>query len=174
MKAAEFDVCDPLIGSTPGLYGMCVAYCKATELEQELADTAHPERLAFIAERKQRVLGRYNGMRQDSDPTMPCVQKVACPCWTSAQTSASFWLSRSGKPQCGGADMPPVTQRGIAGGSAAENDAVRMVAYINTEVGNNFCSYSDQLTGESSVQYVSETDVRVCATQIEATCSTLP
>ncbi|MGI9330105.1 MAG: hypothetical protein ACR2QB_05260, partial [Gammaproteobacteria bacterium] len=28
------DVCDGLIGGTPGLYGLCVAYCEAQDLNE--------------------------------------------------------------------------------------------------------------------------------------------
>jgi hypothetical protein len=67
-----------------------------------------------------------------------------------------------------------VSQRVVAGGTPSEGDMVRMVAYSNSEISNNFCSYTDQLTGENTVQNVSESDVMVCATQIQATCSMLP
>lgn len=166
----EVDVCGSLIGATPGLYGMCVAYCKAPELDDAGLSA---DKLQAIAERKEQVLTRYHETMQDGDPEMPCVKQDACPCWTSTQTSVSFWLDRSGTPRCGGAEMPPVVQRGIAGGTAAENDMVRMVAYSNSEISNYFCSYTDQATGESSVQTVSDTDALVCATQIQATCSLL-
>jgi hypothetical protein len=150
---------------------MCLSYCKATELEEAGLSA---EKLEFIAAKKEKVLARYNETMQQGDPDMPCVKKDACPCWTGKQTSVSFWLSRSGSPQCGGAEVPPVSQRVVAGGTPSEGDMVRMVAYSNSEISNNFCSYTDQLTGENTVQNVSESDVMVCATQIQATCSMLP
>jgi hypothetical protein len=55
--AAEDSVCDELIGATPSLRGLCVAYCDAGGSEQ--------------------VLAAYERRRGPGDPPMPCT--VACP-----------------------------------------------------------------------------------------------
>jgi hypothetical protein len=58
-------------GITPGLYGLCVAYCEAQDLDT--FDKEPPNT---------KILGNYNKRKQASDPAMPCV-KVPCPCWSA-------------------------------------------------------------------------------------------
>ena len=77
-------VCDPLKGGTPGLYGLCVAYCEA----QDLGDPAKAEgkESAF------HLLASYERKRGPGDPDMPCLSdptrevppapQADCPCWT--------------------------------------------------------------------------------------------
>jgi hypothetical protein len=67
-------VCDTLIGGTPGLYGLCVAYCEAQDLDQ--FDKNPPSR---------RLLENYRKKMRSGDSDMPCVQPPSsggCPCWT--------------------------------------------------------------------------------------------
>ncbi len=72
-------VCDTLIGATPGLYGLCVAYCEAHDADL-LSELDVPNR---------RILENYNQKKTESDPPMPCVQSdpdeppVICPCWSA-------------------------------------------------------------------------------------------
>jgi len=67
---ANEGVCDSLHGGTPGLYGLCVAYCEAQDLD---AETGNPP--------SANILEIYNKRRKATDPTMPCLQDP-CPCWT--------------------------------------------------------------------------------------------
>lgn len=167
----DLDVCGSLIGATPGLYGMCVSYCKAPELEEAALSA---EKLEFIAAKKQTVLERYHETMQDGDPEMPCVKKDACPCWSAQQTSTDFWLSRSRPPLCNIFSNPPEERGNLIAGSSAASDSVSMIAYVNPVQGNSFCVFSDQSDGTRTVQQVSDTDGMVCATQLQATCSLLP
>ena len=57
-------VCDELLGATPGLYGLCVAYCEAQDLD-EFGDAKIPN---------EKILAVYNKKRQAADPGMPCIQ----------------------------------------------------------------------------------------------------
>jgi hypothetical protein len=68
-------VCDVLMadGVTKGLYGLCVAYCEAQDLD--MIDKEPPST---------KILANYNKKKQASDPDMPCVH-TGCPCWTDAQ-----------------------------------------------------------------------------------------
>lgn len=68
---AEETVCDQLIGGTPGLYGLCVAYCEA----QDHSDALPGEPPAW------KILDVYNKRRKAGDPEMPCLQ-APCPCWS--------------------------------------------------------------------------------------------
>ena len=60
---ANEGVCNVLqaSGITPGLYGLCVAYCEAQDL-----DTFDKEPPST------KILANYNKRKQASDPTMPC------------------------------------------------------------------------------------------------------
>jgi hypothetical protein len=70
---ANEGVCDVLKGGTPGLYGLCVAYCEAQDLDSFDKDPPNTK-----------ILNNYRKKMQAGDPDMPCV-KVPCPCWTSAE-----------------------------------------------------------------------------------------
>lgn len=76
---ANEGVCNVLQGSdvTPGLYGLCVAYCEAQDLDSFEKEPANSK-----------ILDNYNRRKQAGDPAMPCV-KVPCPCW-SAEDMASI------------------------------------------------------------------------------------
>lgn len=75
---ANEGVCNALQapGVSPGLYGLCVAYCEAQDLDA--FDKAPPSN---------KILANYNKRKQASDPAMPCV-KVPCPCWTSDEMAS--------------------------------------------------------------------------------------
>ena len=68
--SATESVCDGLKGGTPGLHGLCVAYCDST-------DRDHP----FAAW----LLRIYNKRRAPLDPMMPCI----CPCFNEEQILAA-------------------------------------------------------------------------------------
>jgi len=70
---ANEGVCDILKGGTPGLYGLCVAYCEAQDLDSIEKDPPNT-----------RILANYKKKMQPGDPEMPCVQ-VPCPCWSAEE-----------------------------------------------------------------------------------------
>ena len=70
-------VCDILQGGTPGLYGLCVAYCEAQDLDM-LGEKEAPNN---------KILANYNRKMRDGDPAMPCI-KAPCPCWSEAELAA--------------------------------------------------------------------------------------
>lgn len=69
---ANEGICDDLVGATPGLYGLCVAFCEAQDLDE------------FNEEKpsSQRILTNYNKKKKAGDPDMPCVAIDTCPCWS--------------------------------------------------------------------------------------------
>ena len=80
---ANEGVCDELRYYTPGLYGLCVAFCEA----QDFADVSVPltevdlEALADGAP-SGKILENYNRRRTEADPPMPCIKvEEPCPCW---------------------------------------------------------------------------------------------
>lgn len=88
LTPAEEDVCEPLMEATPGLYGLCVAYCEAHDADL-FSPQGDPSELKMP---DQRILNNYNRKKKESDPPMPCVLDESgddpleeCPCWTAIQ-----------------------------------------------------------------------------------------
>ena len=83
LPPANEGVCDGLQSATPGLYGLCVAFCEA----QDHSDSSTPissEELDTLKDRAPsgRILKNYNKKKQDWDPDMPCIKvEEPCPCW---------------------------------------------------------------------------------------------
>jgi hypothetical protein len=85
---ANEGVCDVLIGSTPGLYGLCVAFCEAQDCEVTYDPST--DEVTFDPDCKPsnpKILENYNRRMQPDDPDMPCVNYVVseCPCWTEEE-----------------------------------------------------------------------------------------
>lgn len=73
--AAE-SVCDELKGGTPGLFGLCNAYCEARDCDDPLVDCGASG---------EEILASYDSKRRPGDPDMPClVEAVSCPCFGEA------------------------------------------------------------------------------------------
>jgi hypothetical protein len=83
LTPADENVCDPLRSATPGLYGLCFAYCEAHDAEL-ISPQGDPDELNTP---NQKILANYNRKKKELDPPMPCVveETEACPCWTSAE-----------------------------------------------------------------------------------------
>lgn len=78
-------ICDPLQptqGGTPGLFGLCVAYCEAQDCNPTEACQAENMGDAWGAHACgcSDILDNYNNKRQPGDPSMPCIMEV-CPCY---------------------------------------------------------------------------------------------
>ena len=85
---ANEGVCDVLIGSTPGLYGLCVAFCEAQDCEATY-DPATDE-VTFDPDCKPsnpKILENYNRRMKSEDIDMPCINFAVseCPCWTEEE-----------------------------------------------------------------------------------------
>lgn len=73
---ANEGVCDALHGGTPGLYGLCVAYCEAQDLDS--VDKQPPNT---------KILDNYRKKMRSGDPDMPCIQ-TPCPCWSAEELAS--------------------------------------------------------------------------------------
>lgn len=73
-------ICSPLFKESPGLFGLCHAYCEALDCDatQDAANGCL------------KVLENYNRiMNPETDPAMPCLAApVECPCFTEALVEA--------------------------------------------------------------------------------------
>ena len=65
---AEEGICDGLHDASPGLYGLCVAYCEAQD-----CDTIDLAISGQCGAPSQRVFDHYEKKRQPEDPPMPCL-----------------------------------------------------------------------------------------------------
>ena len=73
-------VCDVLAYHTPGLYGLCIAYCEAHD-----ADLISPNGdLENLNVPNRKILENYRKKMKTGDPDMPCVQ-TPCPCWSAEE-----------------------------------------------------------------------------------------
>ncbi len=81
LTPANEDICDDLMFVTPGLYGMCVAFCEAQDCDTDPALDGES-----CSAGSERVLERYRELMQPGDPDMPCVAPPpSCPCWTQEE-----------------------------------------------------------------------------------------
>lgn len=81
---ANEGICDELMtdGVTPGLYGLCIAYCEAQDCPDPSVGPDQPS--AQCSAPDPAVLEAYNRKKTDADPAMPCI----CPCWTAQEIGA--------------------------------------------------------------------------------------
>lgn len=87
---ANEGVCDVLHEATPGLYGLCVAFCEVQDHPNILAATTAQEIHALEdAAPSGRILANYNKKKKGNDPPMPCMNTTTvtdpCPCWAEAE-----------------------------------------------------------------------------------------
>jgi hypothetical protein len=85
---AEETVCDVLQadGTTKGLYGLCVAYCEATDSPENLYDDEGNTTGLLVPSEK--ILETYNKKAGVDDMQMPCAtyyEDSECPAWTNEQ-----------------------------------------------------------------------------------------
>ena len=79
--SAEASECDILTDATPGLFGLCTAYCDAQNCDQ-YAEGDEPRSCT-------RLLANYDRKKTGSDPDMPCNESaVSCPCWGMDELTA--------------------------------------------------------------------------------------
>lgn len=154
---ANEGVCDGLkTNATPGLYGLCVAYCEAQDLDS--FDKGPPN---------VKILENYNKKKQAGDPDMPCV-KVPCPCWSDAElasisadgAAAACLSANSNKLQI--IDNTPKTHFAEADTSLDNNNMGR-------------CRYIDLNVTPPTVRSfsISPTEAQACYDAVSAACTSL-
>lgn len=152
---ANEGVCDELMTATKGLYGLCVAYCEAQDLD-EIGDKETPNN---------KILANYKKKMQPGDPVMPCIQPV-CPCWT-------------------GEELSKLASDSINTNACTINETVARIApspgtYAYTAPGGPICRYNDRTTTPNISRRFSGVDVlppevaQSCYSQIVTACEGLP
>lgn len=150
---ANEGVCDTLkTGASPGLYGLCVAYCEAQDLDS--VDKEPPST---------KILDNYNRKKQAGDPDMPCL-KVPCPCWTDAE------LASISADNAAGACV-----RGTNTIQIIDNTPRLHLADANTTVGRERCRYIDANQASPVVRIftISAPEAQSCYTAVSSACTAL-
>ena len=146
---ANEGVCDVLQGGTPGLYGLCVAYCEAQDLDS--FDKEPPNT---------KILANYRKKMQAGDPDMPCV-KVPCPCWTADEMA-----SISG-------DSVAAACNATATSSQIIDIAPRThSALAETAVGRERCRYVDLNTAPTTIRSftITPAEAAACLNDVQTAC----
>jgi len=96
---ANEGVCDDLMFATPGLYGLCVAFCEAQDCEP---DFSLDDPFEQCTPSSPKVLKAYDRRKGEDDPEMPCVQQTGCPCWSPEELAALPFPGEieGGRPVC--------------------------------------------------------------------------
>lgn len=147
---ANEGVCDALHGGTPGLYGLCVAYCEAQDLDS--FDKNPPNA---------RILANYNKKKLAGDPDMPCIQ-VPCPCWSDAELAS---ISADG--------MAAACPRTDTKSQIIDNAARTKFAEADIKAGAERCRYIDLNTDPRTIRSFTITpeEAQSCYVQVEQVCS---
>jgi hypothetical protein len=131
---AEESVCDELDGASPGLYGLCVAYCEAQDCDFEAA------RSGQCNAPNPKLLGIYDKKRGTEDPPMPClVPEAECPCF-GAEDLAALSLDT-----CEGVDFGTVVNLILtdSSGQGGESGPDGAFAEMNLGDGSGRCMYHE-------------------------------
>lgn len=149
---ANEGVCDMLQGGTPGLYGLCVAYCEAQDLDT-LENKDPPNT---------KILDNYRKKMRTGDPDMPCL-KTPCPCWTSAQL-ANIGVTGD-TPVC--SSSTSISQIRVL--TAAANQLAR------ADTSRNTCIFNDSTTvPPTALSFsISAEEAQICRGEIQAACAAI-
>ena len=184
-------VCDELKapGVTPGLYGLCVAYCEAHDVDVLPAGSR--------GNSADRILANYTKKKKGSDPDMPCLEIPApasepepvpppppvvqvCPCWTPSEASAVDGVLTDGTPGMG---WPAPTTSASACSARPDNpylqeanSAVTEVSYIQVvDITTTFsslhqCKYRRIAPGQPIVDVLLSMEFRTLTAEQLAAC----
>ena len=151
---ANEGVCDVLQGGSPGLYGLCVAYCEAQDLDQ--FDKNPP---------RTKILQNYRKKMSAGDPDMPCLQ-VPCPCWTAEELAS---IHADGQAVCLPANDDKIQ---IVNTTV---DISRQFAEADKSVGRERCRYLDLNTDPRTIRFfnIEADEAASCHAQVINACSSL-
>ena len=149
---ANEGVCDVLQGGSPGLYGLCVAYCEAQDLD--MVESNDPP--------NSKILANYRKKMKAGDPDMPCLQ-TPCPCWTADQ------LANIGST----GDMPVCTISTTSSTIRVLTTNAFQQAVANSS--RNTCGFNDSTTVPATALNFSITpeEVQICRSQIDTACNAM-
>ncbi len=149
---ANEGVCDVLHGGTPGLYGLCVAYCEAQDLDHFDKDPPNTK-----------ILANYRKKMRAGDPDMPCLQ-VPCPCWSDAELAAISADSAA-------AACPRATNKV----QIIDNAPKTLFAEADTSVGRERCRYIDLNSAPPVIRsfQITPEEAASCYAAVSSSCDAL-
>jgi hypothetical protein len=154
MTPANEGTCDGLkTTATPGLYGLCVAYCEAQDLDVTSKEPPNTK-----------ILENYNKRKQAGDPDMPCI-KAPCPCWTDAELAS---ISADGAAAC-------LRSSTSTGSSIQLIDNALKTRFALADTTRLRCAYLDlnQVSPIVRSQTISPADAHACYNAVSAACTDL-
>ena len=140
---------------TPGLYGLCKRHC-------ELLNCDEAEDPIDCEMDREDLLERYNELRQEDEPIMPCLR---CPCWTSEKLATVGFTWSSNEISVNAADLFWLEEKEIIapcipyGVHHAKVAASGICVYMYTNPSN-------PLENEFLVQTVDPDEYEVCLEEI--------
>lgn len=141
---AEETICDVLHDATPGLYGLCVAYCSAHDADIALISGE----ILNTENANTKILENYRKKMQPGDPDMPCVASP-CPCYSAADLAAIGSYKESCDSGTYNMNLRGIDEKGCKD-FAALNDSI--CAYYNSSPDLGYCdaekSIKEKLTKE--------------------------
>jgi hypothetical protein len=144
-------VCGELKGATPGLFGLCVAFCEA----QDLGQAPESKQSAFS------LLAAYEARRGPEDPDMPCLDSnlstkpqppaASCTCWSTDDLAAAI-----PEPTTCSADSSYIV--------ASQNSSLR-TSYAILDMNAPNCTIQDTDGAVTTAFYklISDADAQGCA-----------
>lgn len=155
---ANEGTCDILkTNTTPGLYGLCVAYCEAQDLDI-VGDKEAPNN---------KILANYRKKMQLGDPDMPCL-KIPCPCWSDAELAAITSRAGSGDSLSCASTVTTAQIR---------NNTITHLQFATADTGRvpPRCTYTDTMTlPRISRRFdIGADEAKSCYDQVRAACATL-
>ncbi len=150
---ANEGVCDSLIGATPGLYGLCNAYCEAQDLDS--FDKNPPN---------EKILANYRKKMNAGDPDMPCIQ-VPCPCYSAEELDSI--ISDGVAAAC----LRPTAEKI----QIIDNALKTKFADADTNVDSERCRYIDLNSVPPTIRSftISADEAASCYAQVEAACDSV-
>lgn len=154
---ANEGVCDTLKTGTPGLYGLCVAYCEAQDLDI-VGDKETPNN---------KILANYRKKMQAGDPDMPCL-KVPCPCWSDAELAAITNRALA---------VPPDSISCASTTTTAQIRNTTNLQFATADTGRQppLCRFTDTTTSPriSRRFEISAAEAQSCYDQVRAACTSI-
>jgi hypothetical protein len=158
------DVCDPLIGLTPGLFGLCLAFCEAQDCEATLDEATGETVFDPICEQSSpKILDDYNRLRTPTDPVLPCLTVVAaeCPCWNEEELDT---IADGETQACGLRSDGAFRLIGFDAATGRNESAI-------ANPSQNRCRYTSQTPAVARQLDVTKGEVAACVVSIKAECA---
>ena len=164
---ANEGVCDFLAYHTPGLYGLCIAYCEAHD-----ADLISPEgNLDDLNVPNRKILENYRKKMRKGDPDMPCVQ-TTCPCWSEAELAGLRRPSSTDLTVCAKDGEGGNNITGVYGWSIrSTGNFITLVSSVRNFVAFPLCQFRDTCADGDCLNVIrffeiTQEELEVCESQV--------